>query len=179
MTPPSDTFDQTRALAQLESAGRKQQLSVGAVANIRTWLTEPRYADYAPQVAEQLADGRFDVLFTFGPGQSDQADAILAKTRRAPQLAPKMPSLKHYMWLVHCSQLYFGGDTGPMHLASAMGTPVVAVFGGTDPVRHSPMREPFTVLMGKEGMGEAGVEGIGAEEAYDACVSLLTVSGRG
>ncbi|HET7217361.1 MAG TPA: glycosyltransferase family 9 protein, partial [Vicinamibacterales bacterium] len=30
------------------------------------------------------------------------------------------------------------GDTGPMHLASAVGTPVVAVFGPSDPARYAP-----------------------------------------
>ncbi|MEX0977650.1 MAG: phospho-sugar mutase, partial [Pirellulales bacterium] len=62
MTPPSDAFDFKPALAQLEAAGQKQLLSAGAVSNMRAWLTEPRYADYAPQVAEQLAEGRYQEL---------------------------------------------------------------------------------------------------------------------
>jgi ADP-heptose:LPS heptosyltransferase len=35
--------------------------------------------------------------------------------------------------------LYVTGDTGPMHLAAAMGTPVVAVFGLSDPARYAPL----------------------------------------
>ena len=35
-------------------------------------------------------------------------------------------------------ELLITGDTGPMHLASAVGTPVVAVFGPSDPVRYAP-----------------------------------------
>jgi phosphoglucomutase/phosphomannomutase len=65
------TFDATAALAQLEAAGREQLLSSGAVENIRAWLTEPRYAEYAPQVAEHLAQRRFqqldDVFWTIIP----------------------------------------------------------------------------------------------------------------
>ncbi|MEX0677123.1 MAG: phospho-sugar mutase [Pirellulales bacterium] len=62
MTRSIDAFDQRQALSQLEAAGQKQLLSPGAVCNIRTWLTEPRYADYAPRVAQELAEGRFQAL---------------------------------------------------------------------------------------------------------------------
>ena len=45
------------ALAQLDRAARAGQVSGSAAANIRIWLSEPRYAEYAPQVAEHLAAG--------------------------------------------------------------------------------------------------------------------------
>ncbi len=68
-------FDASSALAQLEAAGRERLLSPGALENIRAWLSEPRYAEYAPQVAEHLAQRRFqqldDVFWTvipFGTG---------------------------------------------------------------------------------------------------------------
>jgi phosphomannomutase len=47
------------ALAQLEAAAAAGKLSASAVANIRTWLSEPYYGDYAPQVAEHLAAGKW------------------------------------------------------------------------------------------------------------------------
>lgn len=127
-----------------------------------------------------LADGRFDVVLTWGPGQADQGKAVLDLARRKPGVAPEMPSLKHYMWLVRCAHLYFGGDTGPMHIASAMGTPVVAVFGGTDPARHEPMREPFEVLTGPADSGKGfdkrngarRLDAITPEAAYDSCVRV-------
>lgn len=62
MTNASDTFDSQHSLAQLETAANSGQLSAGAVDNLRAWLTEPRYAEYAPQVAEQLAAGRYQEL---------------------------------------------------------------------------------------------------------------------
>jgi ADP-heptose:LPS heptosyltransferase len=40
--------------------------------------------------------------------------------------------------LARCT-LYVTGDTGPMHLAAAVGTPVVAVFGPSDPRRYAPL----------------------------------------
>ena len=81
-----------------------------------------------------LADGRFDVMLTWGPGQYGIIRKVLKAMRRNPVVAPETPDLKHYAWLVNRSSLYFGGDTGPMHIAAMMGTPVVAVFGGTDQI---------------------------------------------
>src|SRR5262245_6411081 len=59
----------------LESAVAEKRLSASAAANIRRWLTEPRYADYAPQVAEHIEVGKWkelgDVFWTvipFGTG---------------------------------------------------------------------------------------------------------------
>ena len=50
------------ALAQLEAAAAAKKLSPKAVANIRTWLTEPYMEPYAPQVAEHLAAGKWQEL---------------------------------------------------------------------------------------------------------------------
>lgn len=128
-----------------------------------------------------LADGRFEVLLTYGPGQEDMVRRVETLSKRHPIVAPQPSSLKEYAWVARCADLYFGGDTGPMHIASAMETPVVAVFGGTDPEKHAPLRRPYQVLT-----ADGSVEGTGAgaaaerlrrvtpEAAYDACVAMAT-----
>ena len=99
--------------------------------------------------------------------------------RRNPIVAPETADLKHYAWLIHRADLYFGGDTGPMHVASAMGTPVVAVFGGTDPAKHHPLRKPSEVLYtppdaeGGPCDAQERLEAITPEMAYDACVRVV------
>jgi lipopolysaccharide heptosyltransferase I len=121
-----------------------------------------------------LADGRFDVLLTWGPGQFNAAEEVLGLTRRHPVVAPEMPCLKHYAWLVHRSDLYLGGDTGPMHIAAAMGTPVVAIFGNTNPAKHAPYQRPCEVLyIADPGLSaQERLRRITPEMAYDACVRL-------
>jgi heptosyltransferase-1 len=42
------------------------------------------------------------------------------------------------MALLRSAKCIVGGDTGPLHLAIAMGTPAVAIFGPTDPARNGP-----------------------------------------
>src|SRR5690606_26705379 len=71
MTTSTGKFDPTAAVALLDKAAADGKVSPGAVTNIRVWLTEPRYAEYAPQVAEHLAAGKFqeldDVFWTIIP----------------------------------------------------------------------------------------------------------------
>ena len=62
-------------LEKIEAAAAAGKLSPGAVANLRTWLTDPRYAEYVPQVAERIAADKWqeldDVFWTvipFGTG---------------------------------------------------------------------------------------------------------------
>src|SRR5262245_28197723 len=72
MAPVPDMAD---ALARLDEAASKKWLSESAASNIRRWLTEARYADYAPPVAEHIAaekwqelDDTFWTVIPFGTG---------------------------------------------------------------------------------------------------------------
>src|SRR6188768_3258152 len=56
------THDIQHSLAQLDRAAAAGHLSQSAVANIRAWLTEPRYAEYSPQVADHIAAGKWKEL---------------------------------------------------------------------------------------------------------------------
>ena len=69
------TMNTEAALRRLDTAAADGKLSNGAVENIRTWLTEPHYADYAAQVAEhieqekwQALDDAFWTVIPFGTG---------------------------------------------------------------------------------------------------------------
>lgn len=132
--------------------------------------------NYAHLADLLLADGRFEVMLTWGPGQFDLVEQVLNRSRRHPSVAPETPDLKHYAWLIHRADLYFGGDTGPMHIAATMGTPVVAVFGGTDPRKHAPYRRPCEILYvdDPELTAAERLERVTPEMAYDACVRLIS-----
>jgi heptosyltransferase I len=47
-------------------------------------------------------------------------------------------SLSQLLALIRRASLFVGGDTGPLHLAAACGTPVVAIYGPTNPARNGP-----------------------------------------
>lgn len=141
-------------------------------------------AHYAELVELLMSDGRFEVLLTWGPGQLEMARQIAGMTRRNPEVAPETPTLKHLAALLGHTDLFFGGDTGPMHIAAALGTPVVAVFGGTNPAQHQPVRGPAEVLyQGPEKRGrrvsleEARryLEAVTPDMAYEACLRIAAI----
>ena len=47
-------------------------------------------------------------------------------------------TLVQFIALARRARLFVGGDTGPLHLAAAVGTPIVGIYGPTDPVRNGP-----------------------------------------
>ena len=97
---------------------------------------------WAPERFGALADRiRRDhglaVTVTWGPGEERLARAVVEASSGAAQQAPAT-GLPELLALVRGAQLVVSGDTGPLHLAAAAATPVVAVFGPTDPRRNGP-----------------------------------------
>jgi ADP-heptose:LPS heptosyltransferase len=100
-------------------------------------------AGYAA-LARALADRQgVSSVVTCGPARDDRAlaAAIVEAAGGAARIAPETPSLPDLAALFSCSRLYVGGDTGPMHVASLVGTPVVQILGPTDPVENAPFPE--------------------------------------
>lgn len=74
------------------------------------------------------------------PGEEALAASVVAAADGAETVAaPDLPSLAA---LLRGAALMLGGDTGPTHLAHALGTPVLMVMGPTDPARHGPYGAP-------------------------------------
>lgn len=95
-------------------------------------------------VAKQLATDGVKSLVNFGPGEEQLAQAVEAASAGAARAVGC--TLTELISLTRRARLFIGGDTGPMHLASALGIPVVAIFGPTDPARNGPFGTPSIVL---------------------------------
>jgi lipopolysaccharide heptosyltransferase I len=76
----------------------------------------------------------------WGPGEEPLAASVIAASSGAAILAPptRVPDL---VALSRAAALVVSGDTGPLHIAVAVGTPTVSLFGPTDPARNGPYRE--------------------------------------
>ncbi|HTV57230.1 MAG TPA: lipopolysaccharide heptosyltransferase I [Terriglobia bacterium] len=55
-------------------------------------------------------------------------------------------SIEQFIALARSAKLFVGGDTGPLHLAAALGAPIVALYGPTDPARNGPFSQADVVL---------------------------------
>lgn len=76
----------------------------------------------------------------WGPGERELAEAVVAASRGAAIVAPQT-SLRDLVALSRMAGLIVSGDTGPTHIAAAVGVPVVALFGPTDAGRNGPWRD--------------------------------------
>jgi heptosyltransferase-1 len=133
----------------------------GAGAPQKTW-GEERFAELA-----RLLYARRGLLpvVSWGPGDEDRA-ALLSRLVPESVALPRL-GFRALAQVLSAARLFVAGDTGPMHLADALGTPVVAIFGPTDPARNGPYGQPLGVV---EGGREATVSAV-AEAAERVAAS--------
>jgi lipopolysaccharide heptosyltransferase I len=82
------------------------------------------------------AHGLLSVVL-WGPEEQEMAARIVDRSRDTAILAPKT-GVGDLLALSRGARLMLSGDTGPLHLAAAVGTPIVALFGPTSPARNGP-----------------------------------------
>jgi heptosyltransferase I len=76
-------------------------------------------------------------MVLWGPGEEALADAVVAASSGAAKAAPPT-TIIDIVALARRADLMISGDTGPMHIAGAVGTPIVALFGPTRSERNGP-----------------------------------------
>jgi heptosyltransferase-3 len=86
------------------------------------------------------------VLLLGGPREADDLAAIRSAMRSRPAVIEETLPLRELAAVLAEADLFFGQDSGPMHVAAAVGTPVVALFGASSPAQWSPLGEGHTVL---------------------------------
>ena len=77
-------------------------------------------------------------VINVGPGEDDLGSAVLQAAAPTTPLVFR-PSLRELAALLAAARVVVAADTGPLHLAAALGTRVVALFGPTDPARNGPV----------------------------------------
>jgi heptosyltransferase-1 len=121
----------------LPSDGMKHYivLSPGGGWRSKCWPTE-RFGTLCKKIFQSLS---FRCLINYGPGEEDLACKVRAASGDADPLLFN-GELALLMSLLRSAVCVVGGDTGPLHLAVALGTPVIAMFGPTNPARNGPYR---------------------------------------
>jgi lipopolysaccharide heptosyltransferase I len=90
------------------------------------------------EVATFLRDVRgLESIVLWGPGEGALARTVVQASMGAAHIAPAT-TISDLLALGRQAALMVSGDTGPTHIAAAAGTPVVALFGPTDPTRNGP-----------------------------------------
>ncbi len=153
------------------------------------WLFKCWRDEAVAEVVDRLEERGVSVVLTSGPDpkETEKLAAITALCRSRPMVLSGCLSLKQLAALLQRSRLFFGVDTAPMHMAAALGRPVVALFGPSDSRVWGPLtpfrrvlerRDEFACLPCREdGCGGSKrsrcLEAITPDEALEAIETLL------
>ena len=107
------------------------------------------YANVASILAEKLDA---EILLFAGPNERELQSKVAEMMNVRPMLV-KTDDLRHLAALISACDVYIGNDTGPMHIAAAVRTPVVALFGSTNHIRSGPYGDKHTVIQSGINLG--------------------------
>ena len=107
------------------------------------------YADLASILAEKR---NARILLFAGPNER-KLQTQVAEMMDVPPILVQTDDLRHLAALISACDVYIGNDTGPMHIAAAVGTPVVALFGSTNHIRSGPYGDTHTVVQSGINLG--------------------------
>jgi len=148
-----------------ELAGRKHAVAfhpgAGKVPN--RWPAE-RFADVANLLADRV---HARVFVTRGPMDDEPVAGMLSRLHEPPVVVENKPIREVAATLAHMD-LVVSNDTGIMHVAAAVGVPVISLFGPTDPHQWAPVGAPHRyVFAGPD------ITAISAEEVMKHALELL------
>ena len=87
-----------------------------------------------------------DFVLVGGPDERETAEQIVARTAAPVVNLVGALSLETLLAVLKQARLFLGNESGPMHMAAAAGTPVVGLFGLTNPSRWGPVGVPSIAL---------------------------------
>ena len=154
-------------------------LNPGAGWPSKRWPRE-NFAKLAIRLAEQT--GVKSIVAWAGAEEEAWADQIVTQSRGQAVKAPATNLVELAAFCRH-AKLFVGGDTGPLHLAAAVGTRSVALFGAMPALRNGPYGSEHVVIEKACLLGSSRVKRtasndlmklIEVSEVFQACEKLLT-----
>ncbi len=138
-------LEEARSL--LRAAGARLDRTLVALCPGSTNSRAKRWpAERFAELADGLAAYGSEVVLIGAPEESEVTEEVLARTRHRPIVLTGRTSLAQSAAVLSVADLLVTNDTGPAHVAAALGRPVVVVFGPTDPVTTRPFSELATVV---------------------------------
>jgi lipopolysaccharide heptosyltransferase II len=127
----SETFAADFVLSKGLNPGEFMTFNVGGGWATKRWPAE-KFAELSRMIGDHI---HRPVVVLYGPGEIHDARKIcgLSDAILAPQT-----SLKEMAAITKASYLLVTNDSGPMHIAAALGVPTLAIFGPTDPRLQGP-----------------------------------------
>lgn len=131
-------------LMQHDIKAPKLLVAINPMAKWETKLWDNlKFANLADRLIKQA---NADVIFTGSMEDRDAIEDIISKMKAGAANLAGSTDLKTLAALYEKTSIVVSTDTGPMHLAAAIGTPVVALFGPTAPWRTGPFGPGHTII---------------------------------
>jgi heptosyltransferase-1 len=112
-----------------------------------------------------------------GPGEDALGQTLLKACGSARVI---QAGLRALIGVARHARAFVGGDTGPLHIAAAVGTPVVAVFGPTSPQRNGPyakrvrvVRAPGVSTTYARSASSDDIARVSVDDVYQALVEVI------
>jgi ADP-heptose:LPS heptosyltransferase len=119
-----------------------------------SWLSRIYFPEMTAAVIRNLAQDKqraaFHPVLIAGPGEAAIADQVLRELRGVPVTnLSGMTGLRDLIGIFRECAAAFGPDSGPMHIAAAVGCPIVSLWGSTAPERSAPWDNGEFVMRGE------------------------------
>ena len=104
-----------------------------------TWKTKRWTVEGFAQLADELQSiDHCQVVFLGGPGDLPRVKSIIGLMKTTPLMTTGQTSLTELMALLEKCSLVISNDSGPVHIAAAVGTPTITIFGPSDEIKYRP-----------------------------------------
>jgi heptosyltransferase-1 len=174
--------NKARVHTLLRSHGIDPDKSFVAVNPVAFWDTKLWYDEKFARLGDRITEELDVTVILTGGSATGALGHIQSEMRHASINLGGQTTLRELAYLYSLSSLLVTTDSGPMHIAAAVGTPVVALFGPTDPVRTGPYGAGHVVLRKefdcspcflKKCDSMKCMREITVEEVFDAVTTLL------
>ncbi len=147
-----------------KGGARKVALHAGAGKVPNRWKAS-NFAQLGVALHDEL---KAQLFVTEGPMDHETIDELAAKLK-APFVRVRNRAISFVAALLKMMDLVITNDTGIMHLAAAVGTPTLSLFGPTDPLQWAPLGEQHRFIFGKGG----DINTIGVDKTLTLAKKLL------
>lgn len=151
------------------------------------WMFKCWPAEYFSALIRRLQDAGWPVVITGAPDkvEAKMVESIAATLRTPPVVLQGQLTLKQLGAVIGRASLFVGVDSAPMHIAAAMQTPTLALFGPSGEIEWGPWQVPHRLLTSdhacrpcyRDGCGGGKrsecLEAIAVERAWTAACELL------
>jgi predicted lipopolysaccharide heptosyltransferase III len=135
------------AMARLREAGVDPERPYAALAPTNEFYTKRWAPERFAAVAEALIERGFQIVMTGAPTEEQRDQLAHAQAASKRHLAGLTSlSVGELVAVIAGAEIFVGNDSGPAHIAAAVKTPLVALFGPASSVRWGPWRAPSVLV---------------------------------